>query len=99
MFEDIFNENLVIDEKPKKDFDNLDAKKLKSLQSNEIIVDEIVKNLEKLYKGIIIRGENFFISRYFWLQMNCWITVTKIVHRTMRFSLNATIRWKIRNLS
>lgn len=51
MYEDIFNENPVIEEKPKVNYDELDAEVIKKLQSNEINVDETVKNLEKWYKG------------------------------------------------
>lgn len=51
MFADIFNENPVLEEKPRKNFDELNAGAIKKLQSNEINVDETVRNLEKWYKG------------------------------------------------
>lgn len=51
MFEDIFNENPVVEEKPTKNFDELDAEVIRKLQNNEINVDDTVKNLEKWYKG------------------------------------------------
>lgn len=51
MYEHIFNENSVIGEKPRKNFDEADAEVIKKLQSNEINIDETVKNLEKWYKG------------------------------------------------
>jgi hypothetical protein len=51
MYEDIFDENPVIEEKPKKNFDELDAEVIKKLQNNEINVDETVKSLEKWYRG------------------------------------------------
>lgn len=51
MLEDIFNENPVNEQKPKKDFDKLDAEVIRKLQNNEISVDETVRNLEKWYKG------------------------------------------------
>lgn len=41
----------VIEEKPRKNYDELDSELIKKLQNNEINVDEVVKNLEKLYKG------------------------------------------------
>ena len=46
-----FEDNSVIEEKPKQDFDQLDSDLIDKLRKNEINVDEIVKNLEKLYKG------------------------------------------------
>lgn len=55
MFEDIFSENLVLEDKPKKNFDELDAEVMRKLQCNEINVEETAKNLEKWYKG-----ETFF---------------------------------------
>lgn len=51
MYEDIFNENPVIEEKPKKNYDELDDEVIRKLQNNEINIDETVKNLEKWYKG------------------------------------------------
>lgn len=48
---DIFNQNPVVDDKPKKNYDELDVEVIKKLQSNQINVDETVKNLEKWYKG------------------------------------------------
>lgn len=51
MYEDIFNENPVVEEKPRKNYDELDAEVIRKLQNNEINVDETVKNLEKWYKG------------------------------------------------
>ena len=53
MFEDIFNENCVIEEKPRKNFDEADAEVIRKLQNNELNVEEIVRNLEKSYKGKI----------------------------------------------
>lgn len=55
MFEDIFSENLVLEDKAKKNFDELDAEVIRKLHSNEINVEETAKNLEKWYKG-----ENIF---------------------------------------
>ena len=57
----IFNENPIEEEKPEKNFDELDAEVIRKLQNEEIDVDELVKNLEKWYKGekkkkIILRG-------------------------------------------
>lgn len=54
MYEHIFNENLVIEEKPRKNFDEADSSLIKKLQNNEINVDETVRNLEKWYKGKLI---------------------------------------------
>lgn len=51
MFEDIFNETPILEEKTKKNFDELDAEVIKKLQNHEINVDETVKSLEKWYKG------------------------------------------------
>lgn len=48
---DIFNQNPVVDDKPKKNYDELDVEVIKKLQNNQINVDETVKNLEKWYKG------------------------------------------------
>lgn len=48
-----FEENSVIEEKPNRDFDQLDSELIDKLRKNEINVDEIIKNLEKLYKGKI----------------------------------------------
>jgi hypothetical protein len=47
-----FDENIVDIQVPKKNFDELDAEVIDKLQKNKINVDEVVKNLEKLYKGI-----------------------------------------------
>ena len=47
-----FEENSVIEEKPKRDFDQLDSELIDKFRKNEINVDETVKNLEKLYKGM-----------------------------------------------
>lgn len=38
-------------EKSHKDYDQLDEKLINKLRNNEINVDEVVRNLEKLYKG------------------------------------------------
>lgn len=46
-----FEENLIIEQKPKINYDELDAELIEKLRNNEINVDETVKNLEKLYKG------------------------------------------------
>lgn len=54
MIEDIFNENPVVDDKPRKNFDELDAEVIRKLKSNEINVDETVKTLEKWYKGELL---------------------------------------------
>lgn len=51
MYEHIFNEGLVIEDKPRKDYDGADSDLIKKLQSNEINVDETVRRLEKWYKG------------------------------------------------
>lgn len=51
MLEDIFHENLPIEENPRKNFDELDAQVIKKLQNNEINVKETAKSLEKWYKG------------------------------------------------
>lgn len=51
MFEDIFNEKPVVEEDPKKNYDEADAQVMKKLQNNEVNVDEVVKDLEKWYKG------------------------------------------------
>lgn len=50
-----FEENLVIEEKPKKNYDQFDSELIERLRKNEINVDEVVKNLEKLYKGILLK--------------------------------------------
>lgn len=47
----IFNENPIEEEKPEKNFNELDAEVIRKLQNDEIDVDEVVKNLEKWYKG------------------------------------------------
>lgn len=46
-----FEESIESSPKPKKNFDELDAEVVEKLRKNEINVDEVVKNLEKLYKG------------------------------------------------
>lgn len=51
MLEDIFNENAVIEEKSQKNYDEIDAEVIRKLQSNEVNVDEVVRILEKTYKG------------------------------------------------
>lgn len=35
----------------KKNYDSLDEELIKKLKNNEINVDDVVRNLEKLYKG------------------------------------------------
>lgn len=49
MYEDIFNESP--EEKPTKNYDELDDELMRKLRNNEINIDETVKTLEKLYKG------------------------------------------------
>lgn len=51
MFEDIFNQNPVIEDKPKQDFDKADAEAIEKLKNGEINVDEMCRSLEKWYKG------------------------------------------------
>lgn len=53
MFEDIVNQNPVIEDKPKPDFDKSDAEVIEKLKNGEINVDEVCRNLEKWYKGKI----------------------------------------------
>lgn len=55
-----FEENIENQPKPKINYDELDAELVQKLRKNEINVDEVVKNLEKLYKGR-------FISIFFFL--------------------------------
>lgn len=64
MFEDIFNESPVLEEKTKKNFDELDAAVIKKLQNHEINVDETVKSLEKWYKGEQKNFIKFSFHRY-----------------------------------
>lgn len=47
----MFFEEIINIPKEKKNFDELDAQVVEKLRNNEINVDEVVKNLEKLYKG------------------------------------------------
>jgi hypothetical protein len=49
-----FEENSVIEAKPKRDFDQLDSELMNKFRRNEINVDETIRNLEKLYKGEIL---------------------------------------------
>lgn len=58
MFEDIFNETPVSEEKPRKNFDELDAEVIKKLQNHETNVDETVKSLEQWYRG----EQNYFLK-------------------------------------
>lgn len=51
MFEDIFNENPILEDVPRKNFNQLDSSAIEKLQKNLINVDETVKNLEQWYKG------------------------------------------------
>ena len=51
MIEDIFNESHLIQETPRKNYDELDAEVIRKLQNHEVNDDEIVKSLEKWYKG------------------------------------------------
>lgn len=46
-----FEENSVIEEKLKRDFDQLDSELINKFRRKEINVDETIRNLEKLYKG------------------------------------------------
>lgn len=46
-----FDDTIETPPKPKKNYDELDAEVVEKLRKNEINVDEVVKNLEKLYKG------------------------------------------------
>lgn len=46
----MYQENLIT-QKSKKNYDELDEEVVEKLRNNEINVDEVVRNLEKLYKG------------------------------------------------
>lgn len=46
----MYQENLI-PQKSKKNYDELDEEVVEKLRNNEINVDEVVRNLEKLYKG------------------------------------------------
>lgn len=63
MFEDIFNQNPVIEDKPRPDYDKLDAEAIEKLKNGEINVDEVCRNLEKWYKGEIFRFSPVFASK------------------------------------
>lgn len=89
-----FEENSVIEEKPKQDFDQLDSELIDKLRKNEINVDEIVKNLEKLYKGEICYFkilEKKLINLNLNLQTKFWIAAIRTVHQMIKSSHNVII--------
>lgn len=52
-----FEENPVLEDKPKINYDERDSELIEKLRRNEINVDETIKNLEKLYKGKVLDSE------------------------------------------
>lgn len=52
-----FEENPVLEDKPKINYDERDSELIEKLRRNEINVDETIKNLEKLYKGKFLDSE------------------------------------------